>query len=92
MSLLLLGLTIGTVGKLILGVAVMRVHVGILREHKIDNAVLSAIRREQYLTLCGLALIAVGYVFEVAFYAGYTTFFDCAGGECSAAIQAAFSQ
>ncbi len=91
MSLLLWGLTIGTVGKLILGIAVMRVHVGILREHRIDDAVLHAIKRERYVTLIGLVLIVLGYVLEVLFYSGSTEFFTCSGVECVAAINAAFS-
>lgn len=91
MNLLLLGLTLGTVGKLVLGVAVLRVHMGILHHHTIDNAVLTSIKREQLVTLCGLALIAIGYILEVIFYSGSTPFFSCFGSECTAAVQAIFS-
>jgi hypothetical protein len=92
MSLLLWGLTVGTVGKLILGVAVLRVHTGILHEHRIDNAVLKSMKRERFVTLIGLSLIAVGYIMEVIFYSGSTQFFSCSGPECVAAVNAAFSQ
>lgn len=92
MSLLLWGLTVGTVGKLILGIAVLRVHAGILREHHIDDIVLHAIKRERYVTLVGLLLIVIGYVLEVFFYSGSTEFFRCTGAECAAAVTAAFSQ
>lgn len=91
MSLLLWGLTLGTVGKLILGVAVLRVHVGILKKHTIDDTVLKAIKRERYVTLIGLVLIFIGYVCEVVFYGGSTQFFSCSGDECNAAVNAAFS-
>jgi len=92
MNLLLWGLTVGTVGKLILGLAVLRVHLGILHEHKIDGIVLKSIRRERYVTLFALLLIVIGYVLEILFYNGSTLFFDCVGAECSALINAAFSQ
>ena len=88
MNLLLIGLTLGTVGKLVLGIAVLRVHVGILKEHRIDNAVLKAIKREQWVTLFALLLIVLGYVFEIIFYGG-TPLLTCTGGECGALLEAA---
>lgn len=69
MLILYAGLGVGTLGKVILGVAVWRVHEYILKEHKIDNIVLRAIRRERYITAAGVALIIIGYILEVAFYA-----------------------
>jgi hypothetical protein len=68
MEMLYLGLALGTVGKLILGIAVWRVHAYILREHKIDQVVLHAIRRERYVTGMGILLILLGYAFEMLFY------------------------
>lgn len=91
MNLLLWGLTLGTVGKLVLGVAVLRVHAGILKEHRIDNAVLRAIQRERLVTFAGLMLIVIGFVLEVLFYSGSTTFLSCVGPSCVAAVQSAFS-
>ena len=90
MNYLLLGITLGTIGKLVLGVAVLRVHVYIIREHKIDDVVLKALRREQTVTLIGLALIVVGYVLEVMFYNGSTEFFSCVGPECQSLVKEAF--
>jgi hypothetical protein len=92
MNLLLWGLTLGTLGKLILGIAVLRVHIRIFEEHSIDGVVLRAIKREHYVTIIGLALIVLGYIFEVLFYNGSTQFFDCIGGECAGLIQAAFTK
>ncbi len=86
MNLLLWGLTIGTVGKLVLGIAVLRVHVYILREHKIDNVVLRALKREQYVTIFGLALIVIGFFLEILFYNGSTDLLSCLGEECVAAV------
>ena len=81
MNLLLIGLTLGVLGKLLLGIAVLRVHLGILHEHDIDNVVLRSIKREQVITLIGLLLIVVGYLFEMFFYTG-TLSFLCEGTEC----------
>ena len=92
MNLLLWGITFGTVGKLVLGIAVLRVHVWILREHKIDGVVLRSIKREQFVTFAGLLLILIGFVFEVMFYGTVTNFLDCIGDDCAAAVSAAFFQ
>lgn len=92
MNLLLWGITIGTIGKLVLGIAVLRVHIRIFEEHAIDGVVLRAIKREHLVTLLGLFLIILGYVFEVMFYYGYTGFFECIGAECASAIQSAFNE
>lgn len=86
MNLLLWGLTIGTVGKLVLGIAVLRVHVYIIREHSIDDVVIRALKREQIVTVVGLALIVLGYGLEILFYSGSTQLLDCIGHECLGAI------
>jgi hypothetical protein len=86
MNLLLLGLSIGTIGKIILGIAVLRVHAGILKEHKLDNVVFAALKREQYVTFFGIVLIIIGYVLEIYFYSGSTELLTCTGRECAAAV------
>jgi hypothetical protein len=90
MNLLLWGITLGTIGKLIIGIAVLRVHIRIFQEHSIDGVVLRAIKREHILTIIGLFLIIAGYIFEVLFYQGSTEFFNCVGSECAGVIQSAF--
>ena len=91
MNLLLWGLTLGTVGKLILGIAVLRVHIRIFEEHSIDGVVLRAIKREHYVTIVALLLIAIGYFLEVFFYTGSTQLFNCVGKECAGVISATFN-
>lgn len=88
MNLLLWGLTIGTIGKLVLGIAILRVHAYILREHKIDNVVLAALRRERYFTALGLLLVVIGYLLEVFFYGDATNLLECAGDACVGAVSA----
>lgn len=89
MNLLFWALTTGMLGKVILGVAVIRVHMGILHEHKIDGTVLAAIKRERWVTVVGIFLIIVGYAFEMVFY-GYTPLLTCSLSECGAAAGAIF--
>lgn len=72
MLLLYIGLTLSTLGKLILGFAVLRVHEYIFTERKIDGVVLRAIRRERYITFCAILCIIIGYVFEMYFYSNAT--------------------
>jgi hypothetical protein len=86
MNLLLWGLALGTVGKLILGIAVLRVHMHILREHRIDGIVLAVLKREQYVTLFGLALIIIGFALEVMFYGDYTNLLTCFDGQCAGPV------
>lgn len=88
MNLLLWGITLGTIGKLVLGIAVLRVHVYILREHKIDNVVLKALKREQLVTVIGLLMIVLGYALEIFFYYGSTEFLSCVGEECASLVGA----
>jgi hypothetical protein len=82
MNILFWGLTIGTIGKIIVGLAVLRVHMKIFEERKIDSAVLKYIRVEHALTVLGIALIMLGYILEVAFYSG-ADLFTCASAECA---------
>jgi hypothetical protein len=83
------GITLGTVGKLVLGVAVLRVHMYMYRERNIDNVVLRAIKREEYITVLGIVLIIAGFMLEITFYNGSTQLLSCIGEECRAAISAA---
>jgi hypothetical protein len=92
MNLLLWGITLGTIGKLVLGIAVLRVHVHILREHKIDAIVLKSLKREQYVTALGLALIVFGFMLEILFYNQSTNLLECLGAECAASIHDTLSR
>lgn len=74
MDILFIGLTLGMAGKVLLGIAVLRVHMGIFKEHKIDGKVLDAIVRERYVTYFAILLIVLGYVCEISAF-GYTPAF-----------------
>lgn len=89
MNLLFWGLTIGVIGKIVLGIAVLRVHSGIVKEHRIDGVVLKAMKKEKWVTVVGVLLIVLGYILELTFY-GATPFLECSGTDCTALINAAF--
>jgi hypothetical protein len=85
MNLLFWGMVMGTVGKVILGLAVLRVHMIILREQKIDGAVLRSMKREQLITIFGILFIIFGFFLESYFY-NSLNLFSCQSTACSAAV------
>lgn len=89
MNILFWGLTIGTIGKVLLAVGVIIAHSGLVKEQRIDTASLRSFRIEHSITILGVILIVLGYFMEVYFY-GYTPFLTCTGVECSAAVNNAF--
>ena len=68
MSLFNLGLTIDTLGKILLGITVLMVHWHVVKEHKIDVDVLSMMKKEQILGILGIVLIVIGYVLQIVFH------------------------
>ena len=74
MDILFWGITAGFLGKVLLGITVIRVHSRIVKEHHIDEAVLKEMRSEKLLAVAGIMLIVIGYLFEISFY-GYIPFF-----------------
>jgi hypothetical protein len=89
MSLLFLGMTLSVIGKGMLGLAIIWVHVTMATERSIDELVVKAFRRETILTVIALCLIALGYILEVSALGGFTNLITCSGVECSAALSAA---
>ena len=55
-------LSLEFVGTILIGVAVLRVHMKVRKEQKIDKKVLRSIKRERYLTLAGMTLITLGFI------------------------------
>jgi hypothetical protein len=65
---LLLGLTLKTIGEVLLGLTVILVHHQIVTDHTIDKKVLNIMHREQFLAGLGILFIVVGFIFETIFY------------------------
>lgn len=59
-----LGLTLDTLGKVLLGITVLMVHWHVLKEHKIDKDVLRAMKKERLMGVSGILLIVLGYVLQ----------------------------
>ena len=58
----ILALTLEFIGTVLIGIAVLRVHMKIRHEHKIDKKVLRSIKKERRLTIGGLILITIGFI------------------------------
>jgi len=70
MNILLIGITIGLIGKVLLGLSVILVHSKIAHEHRIDTVVLREMRRERNIAILAITLMIVGYAMEMVFFAG----------------------
>ncbi len=68
MNLFSIGLVIDTIGKVLIGIAVLRVHRHIFKERKIDADVLQAMRREWLQSFTGIMLIIAGAILQLFFY------------------------
>jgi uncharacterized membrane protein YidH (DUF202 family) len=64
------GLTLQTIGELIIGLSIVRVHVRIMQEHKLDKKVYRSIKREKFWAIIGIVLIIIGYTLKVAHVSG----------------------
>jgi hypothetical protein len=83
MNILFWGLTLGLLGKLLLAIGVLKVHVVMARERAIGEQVIHTFQFEKVLTLVAVICIVVGYVMEIYFYKG-TELITCRGADCVA--------
>mgnify|MGYP006290428201 CR=1 FL=1 len=90
MNLLFWGLTLGTIGKVMLALGVLMAHSQLEHEHRIDERVIRTFHKERTITLVGLALIVIGYAIEISFYGFTTSLLACHGPECQAAVGGLF--
>ena len=65
MNLFAIGLVLDTIGTVLIGLVVLRVHMHIAKEHKIDEDVLMVIRKERTLTILGIFLIIIGATLQL---------------------------
>lgn len=86
MSMLFLGMTMSVIGKGMLGLAIIWVHITMATERTIDEQVIKAFRRETIITILALLLIVAGYVLEVWGLGGFSTVLSCEGVECAAML------
>jgi len=86
MSMLFLGMTLSVIGKGMLGLAIIWVHVTMATERTIDEQVIRAFRRETVITILALFLIVSGYVLEIIGLGGFGTMITCTGAQCAAML------
>ena len=68
LDLLFFGITIGFIGKVLLGITVIRVHAHIVHERHIDKKVITAMRKEKVFALAGVLFMIIGYLLEIMHY------------------------
>lgn len=59
--------TLDVIGKVLISYTVISVHYRFRKEHKIDEAVFSQMKREQVIGIIGIILIIVGYLLKLPF-------------------------
>jgi len=67
---LITGITLGMIGTVLLGIAVIRVHWHVSHEHKIDRDVIRAIKNERIVSIVAILFIIAGYILELAYLSG----------------------
>lgn len=85
MNLLFIGMTMSVIGKGLLALGIIWVHVTMANERRIDDLVIRSFRTELIVTITGFALILVGYMIEVSAFGGFQNFASCVGPECTGA-------
>ena len=61
----LIAITLNALGEIFIGWAALRVHHRVLYEHRIDQRVFKAMKREQKLGITGILFIAISYFMKV---------------------------
>lgn len=92
MDLLFIGMTLSVVGKGMIALGVVWVHVAMANERRIDDLVVRSFRTELFITLFGFALILIGYMLEVTALGGFQNMTSCVGPECTAAVIQSLTQ
>lgn len=86
MNLLFIGMTLSVLGKAMLALGVVWVHITMANERSIDDLVVRSFRTELIITLIGFGFIFIGYLCEVSALGGFGTMATCVGSGCSAAM------
>lgn len=79
-------MTLSVIGKGMLALGVVWVHITMANERRIDDLVVRSFRTELIITIAGFALIVAGYIIEVSAFGGFSEFSQCVGAECTATL------
>jgi hypothetical protein len=61
-----LGLTIHTLGGIMIGITAIRVHAIVSKEMKLDKHAYKEMQREKFVGILGIMFMIIGYIFQVA--------------------------
>ncbi len=89
MSLLFWGMTLSVIGKGLLALGIIWVHITMATERTIDEEVIKAFRKETVITILGFSMILLGYVLEVMALGGFAALINCNDVECAAMVGSA---
>jgi len=67
MNYLFLGETLDLIGSLLIAYTVIMVHYRFRKEHKVDLKVFREMRREQIISITGVAFLLIGYFVKIIF-------------------------
>lgn len=65
MNLEFIGFTLDVIGKILVAYAAIAVHRRFWKEHKIDEFVFKAMRREQITGIIGIIFIIIGFLLQI---------------------------
>lgn len=65
MSVEFIGFTLDVIGKIMVAYTAIMVHYRFWKEHKIDERVFVAMKRERNIAVLGIALIVIGYILQI---------------------------
>jgi hypothetical protein len=61
----IIGRTLETLGTVMIAFTALRVHHRVLKEHKMDEVVFGAMKREQIVGIVGVMFVVTGFLLEV---------------------------
>lgn len=84
MNFLFVGMTLSLIGKSLLALGVVWVHITMANERSIDDLVVRSFRTELFITLFGFTLILAGYILEMTAFGAFDSVEVCQGIHCGA--------
>ncbi len=67
MTLEFIGFTLDVLGKILVAYTAIMVHYRVWREHKIDEKVFRAMKKESLVGILGVALMVIGYFLQIPY-------------------------
>lgn len=67
MSIEFIGFTLDVIGKVMVAYAAIKVHHRFWQEHKVDEFVFKAMKREQIIGIIGIILIIAGFLLQIPY-------------------------